>query len=42
MTHQELNEIKKRMTGKQQDTGSNKTAPNRKLDGDYIDYEEIK
>lgn len=41
MTHQKMNEIKKQMDYMQQNNGNNPRAGKR-IDGDFIDYEEIK
>lgn len=41
MTHQKMNEIKKQMDYMQQNNGNNKRA-GKHIDGDFIDYEEIK
>lgn len=42
MTHQKMNEIKKQMDYMQQNNGNNTQRAGKRIDGDFIDYEEIK
>ncbi|WP_118950844.1 hypothetical protein [Taibaiella helva] len=39
MTHQHMNDMRKKMEEMQQGQGS---RPSKRVDGDYIDYEEVK
>jgi tetrahydromethanopterin S-methyltransferase subunit G len=41
MTHQKMNEIKKQMDY-MQNNGNNNQRAGKHIDGDFIDYEEIK
>ncbi len=43
MTNRHLDEIKRKMENmQQQGSGRNNTSQQKKVDGEYIDYEEVK